>query len=451
MGKIEKPVVEKKTTKLRHNPLHADLSIEESSSAKKFQKKQVKKQKVENYKDAEEERKTATGVISGKMSRKILQAAKLQRDEIEADDVGGDMDETWQNMKSEGEQITLGGDEDDGDIPDEDPRELEGFGYLDASMVTEDDEAILRMFMSGAKGPTRTLADVIMEKIKEKEQGIADSPVEAVQEAVARTSSMRADAIQLYQDVGKLLKRYRSGKLPKAFKVIPSLRNWEEVILLTEPQEWSAQAWYEATRVFASNLNDKMAQRYYNLALLPKVRQDVAEYKKLNYHLYMALKKALYKPAAWYKGILLPLCEAGDCTLREAMIIGSVMAKVSVPALHSAAALMKLAQMEYSGACSLFMRVLLDKKYNLPRRVVSAVAAHFHRFVTDTRRMPVLWHQCLLTFAQRYRNDISPEDKEQLKEVLKVHEHPYVTNEIRRELFQQSHHNTHHSASMDMD
>ena len=29
--------------------------------------------------------------------------------------------------------------------------------------------------------------------------------------------------------VGEILKKYRSGKLPKAFKVIPSLTNWEEV------------------------------------------------------------------------------------------------------------------------------------------------------------------------------------------------------------------------------
>ena len=34
-------------------------------------------------------------------------------------------------------------------------------------------------------------------------------------------------------------------------------------------------------------------------------------FRKLNYHLYQALKKAMYKPAAFFKGILLPLCEVG--------------------------------------------------------------------------------------------------------------------------------------------
>jgi len=63
----------------------------------------------------------------------------------------------------------------------------------------------------------------------------------------------------------------------------------------------------------------------------------------------MALKKALYKPGAFFKGILLPLCESGTCTLREAAIISSVITKVSIPILHSSAALMKLADMDYTG------------------------------------------------------------------------------------------------------
>ena len=33
----------------------------------------------------------------------------------------------------------------------------------------------------------------------------------------------------LYQHVGQLLSRYKSGKLPKAFKIIPNLRNWQQV------------------------------------------------------------------------------------------------------------------------------------------------------------------------------------------------------------------------------
>ena len=72
--------------------------------------------------------------------------------------------------------------------------------------------------------------------------------------------------------------------------------------------------------------------------------------------------------------------QSGTCTLREALILGSVLAKTSVPMLHSSAALLKVAEMDYSGANSIFIRTLLEKKYALPYRVVDAVVNHFLRW-----------------------------------------------------------------------
>ena len=48
---------------------------------------------------------------------------------------------------------------------------------------------------------------------------------------------------------------------------------------------------FAATRIFASNLQEKMAQRFYNLVLLPTVEDDVFQNKRMNYHYYAALKK----------------------------------------------------------------------------------------------------------------------------------------------------------------
>lgn len=74
------------------------------------------------------------------------------------------------------------------------------------------------------------------------------------------------------------------------------------------------------------------------------------------------------------------LCfQSGDCTLREAIIVGSVLARNSVPVLHSSAAMLKIAEMDYTGANSIFLRILFDKKYALPYRVVDAVVFHFIR------------------------------------------------------------------------
>src|SRR5690606_36042836 len=148
--------------------------------------------------------------------------------------------------------------------------------------------------------------------------------------------------------VGLLLSRYKSGKLPKAFKIIPTLRGWEDILFLTRPDNWTPNAYYEATRLFISQ-KGAQAQKFLSLILLDRVRDDIAEHKKLNVHLYKCLKKALYKPAAFFKGFLFPLCQSGTCTLREAQIIGSVLTRVSIPVLHSAAALLRLAEMDYTG------------------------------------------------------------------------------------------------------
>ena len=41
--------------------------------------------------------------------------------------------------------------------------------------------------------------------------------------------------------------------------------------------------------------------------------------------------------------------QARRCTLREAIIIGSLISKTSIPVLHSSAAMLKIAEMDYSG------------------------------------------------------------------------------------------------------
>lgn len=48
--------------------------------------------------------------------------------------------------------------------------------------------------------------------------------------------------LEVYRGVGQLMARYTVGSVPKAFKIIPSLMNWEEVLQLTEPEQWSPHA-----------------------------------------------------------------------------------------------------------------------------------------------------------------------------------------------------------------
>lgn len=128
--------------------------------------------------------------------------------------------------------------------------------------------------------------------------------------------------------------------------------------------------------------------------------------------------------------------------MREAQIISAVLARVSIPVLHSAAAIKTLCdiaaeqasqQSECVSATNYMLKVLLEKKYALRKfrckdsfqllsfwgltwlaawQCVDSLVFHFLRYAATAspgdsapKSLPVIFHQCMLVFAQRYRND----------------------------------------------
>ena len=118
--------------------------------------------------------------------------------------------------------------------------------------------------------------------------------------------------------IGQLLKGYKSGPLPKLFKVIPSLPAWARMLALTHPENWSPNACEAATKIFISNMKPAQAQLFLGVVLLDAVRQDILEHKKMNVHYFQALKKSMYKPGAFFKGFIFPLL---DVCLFNAIVI----------------------------------------------------------------------------------------------------------------------------------
>ncbi|KAF9954950.1 snoRNA-binding rRNA-processing protein [Mortierella alpina] len=447
----------------RHDPLHVQL-MGPSENDPLPQGKQPRAKTARN----ERKNKPDANFVDAKLSRKILAIAQEQQDEIHKEERGGlSSDDEEEEETTFGKKTTLGpnksfipaiGDSDEDDSGAEDG---DDFGTFDEIEIDQKDAELLAKFMPAAPREKKTLADLIMEKINaqnaanaanaaaasgdvvvpgsEKKKGPLDSVMDYADDDETGDNrpmpmGLSPKVVEVYSKVGLLLSRYKSGKLPKAFKIIPSLQNWEEILYITAPENWTVHATYQATRIFTSNLKEKQAHKFFSLVLLDKIRDDIAENKKLNYHLYMALKKSLYKSKAFFKGILFPLCESGTCTLKEAAVVGSVITKVSIPVLHSAAALLRLADMEYTGPNSLFIRVLLDKKYALPYKVIDGLVDHFLRFKMDPRPMPVLWHQAFLIFAQRYKSDITPDQKQALMDLMRFKSHEGISPEIRREL-----------------
>ncbi|KAK9236894.1 Bystin-domain-containing protein [Lipomyces kononenkoae] len=425
-----------KTKQGRHEPLLVDYASAALGDGKlRTASRSKRRREDDNLEDDEDE-----NFVDAALSRKILQIARDQQQEINDED-----SEKTDRLRHDEESDDDEAFEEYDDVDDEDEyAEFEEFQKeeIRGLELEDEDSALFERFLPAGplglgSGKPLTLADKIMERLEQNEIDMKRQGTGKPEEP-----EFPPKVVEVYGKVGLLLSRYRSGKLPKAFKIIPVLKNWEDILFLTQPDSWSPNACYEATKLFISSLKSKQSQRFLSDILLDRVRDDIRENKTLNYHLYRALKKSLYKPAAFFKGFLFPLCESGTCTLKEAVIVGSVLSKVSIPALHSSAALLRLAEMEtYSGANSLFMRVLIDKKYALPYKVVDGVVFHFLRFRSSTpdtgeknQSLPVLWHQAFLTFAQRYKNDITEEQREALLEVVKLRVHPKISPEIRREL-----------------
>ena len=402
--------------------------------------------------EEQEEGAEDSGMIPASLSRKIMrQAQSQQREEEEAEDEDDEDDGQYSTSSRQHSKqhpsfrlrddtdTTAANDEDDDDDEAEEQSVLADDEEVEELELSPEDETALARFLPTSLPTRRNLAELILAKLDQHTASAASSAAQPAR------PPLDPKVLAVYQQVGVYLSHYTSGKVPKAFKIVPSLRNWEEVLALTSPDKWTPAAVSAATRLFASGLNERMAQRYYSLVILPRVRRDIAEHSKLNYHLYQSLRRALFKPAAFFRGLVLPLasgeCDDGDMTLREAVILSSVLAKYSVPPLHAAACMLRLLEMPYSGPVMLLILTLINKRYSLPVRVVDALSIWFGEGGREGGvgeggkvRMPVVWHKGLLCFVQRYGAEMNDEQVRRIREVTRVQVHSGMTKEVRREL-----------------
>jgi len=451
----------------RHNPLEDDLTATGPLKSKPGKRKA-------RHDDDEGDK-----FVDSKASRRILRIGQelaeedQEENQVHKTNTAFDFESRFESEEEEElyEDAEEWGDEDE--VVEEvelAPDDLETFKKF---FPVEEDPVLRNAWGSSEaeldEGPGTNLADLILEKIAAHEAAQAGygADVGGISGAPDDDFEIPPKVVEVYTKIGLILSRYKSGKLPKPFKILPTVPHWEDILDITRPDKWTPNACYEATKIFISS-SPATAQRFLETVILDRVRDDIHETKKLNIHLFNALKKGLYKPAAWFKGFLFPLVASGTCTLREAHIISAVLVRVSVPVLHSAAAIKGLCDIaaqessagtEGGGATNVFIKALLEKKYALPYQVIDSLVFHFLRFRSPDpasvrpediggamdgvtalgskeAKLPVIWHQCLLAFAQRYRNDITEDQREALLDLLLTKGHSAIGPEVRRELLE---------------
>ncbi|CAK5276085.1 unnamed protein product [Mycena citricolor] len=436
------------TGKSRHDPLLVQLGDDEIE-ARYGRVSQPGKRKKKNARDEDD----SEVILDPKTSKRIFELAKDQQDELEL------LDEQLEDEEprvSAFAKPRMAKDSDEESDLDENMDEEDVEEIFD---IDEEDLQTLDALHPHNAGERRTLADIIFAKLEsgETDNAAVIKKVSQDRDRPDPTLGLDPKVVESYEKLGMFLHKYKSGPLPKIFKVIPSLPAWARLLAITEPENWSPHACLAATRIFISSMKPPQAQLFLSVVLLDAIREDIRQNKKLNVHYFDALRRAMYKPGAFFKGLIFPMLDQG-CSLKEAAIIASVLARTKIPVLHASAALIRIAEMDYSGPNSLFIRVLIDKKFELPYKVVDALVFHFIRLSNtykaktraDSDKLPVLWHQSLLVFAQRwgvlvtlqisdslvvrYGSDLTPDQKDALLDVVRATPHAQIGPEIRREL-----------------
>ena len=186
----------------------------------------------------------------------------------------------------EGNEEGGGGGEDWEDVDEHEREVYATTGYFDCpdteAHISKADEILLKK-MEGtgggeeaAPGGERTLADIIMQKLATGDYLDGDKLDKQSKGGELRDAgALDQKVVDAYKKVGVVMRSYKSGKLPKAFKIIPQTQNWEELLMLTNPARWSPHSHYQAAKIFSSQFNNKLAQRYFNLILLPAVQDNI--------------------------------------------------------------------------------------------------------------------------------------------------------------------------------
>eukprot|EP00792_Barthelona_sp_PAP020_P004159 TRINITY_DN1928_c0_g1_i1.p1 TRINITY_DN1928_c0_g1~~TRINITY_DN1928_c0_g1_i1.p1 ORF type:complete len:435 (+),score=113.80 TRINITY_DN1928_c0_g1_i1:29-1306(+) len=381
--------------------------------------------------------KNSGNEIPKSLKRKMIKAMEEQRIELEREEA--EKIENENKLANLNQNDLLLSDDEDEFEDELDEDELPEEEYLIAEEMTKEDSAALEMFFGNdddwndpmffmpendyAAGVT--VSDVIREKLLKEKQNM--------EEQIAETT-LNPKIIEAYTTVGTILSKYKSGKLPQAVRLISKVKRWTDILDCTKPFEWSPNATFKMTNILVAELNTKNCQTFFFRYLLPIVRQDIEEHKTLNYHLYRSVRRALYKPSAFYLGFFLPLIMQ-DCSLREAIIISRILRTTSVPVKYSAAALSKLLEIEWNPIQSFFIKMFLDKKYNLPHSLIDKIVDHIVSFSSwsRTEKLPVIWHQMILSLAEHYRNELRGSQKAAILRMLKRHKHFTITPIIGRE------------------
>ncbi|KAI1724191.1 bystin domain-containing protein [Ditylenchus destructor] len=161
------------------------------------------------------------GRLNEKLNAKVVKLARKQWTEEEHHD------KTHAQPRSKDNKISLknpDGESSDEDGGEDDEALRTGMDELENDLLkisADDEEAVKKFLFSDTK-------EDIQDEINKKK---VEFKTQVLGETADTINDLNPEVVLLYKEVGEVLAKYRSGKIPKAFKMIPSMVNWEDMLL----------------------------------------------------------------------------------------------------------------------------------------------------------------------------------------------------------------------------
>ncbi|AFP65245.1 bystin-like protein (nucleomorph) [Chroomonas mesostigmatica CCMP1168] len=222
---------------------------------------------------------------------------------------------------------------------------------------------------------------------------------------------------KILERTGTILKIYRSGKSPKIIKIISVLKNFEEIIWFTRPDQWSFQALYTITRLYFGSLNDEQLDRFFGLVLVPRIQEGILKKKKICYHLYLTINFSSSRPKLFFSSIIIPLCASKTSSEKEAIIFGFIISKRSFPLDQIISILVfLLKKTSFTSSQITIIRAILAKNYNLPNKILDFFVDFFYE---NKQKIKFNKHKkCYLIFFKNYSTFLSHSEKKKLTKLM---------------------------------
>ena len=218
--------------------------------------------------------------------------------------------------------------------------------------------------------------------------------------------------LKILERASLFLKVYRSGKIPKIIRILPCLKNFEEVLWLTRPDIWSEQAIVTLTRFFLPKLDKNQLSRFYSLVLAPRLQETIFRSKTYSVHIKKAIKISSMHPSIFFSSIILPICESKSCTIKEGVLLSSIIWKYKFPRSIIMSTLVRLIKEPITSTKCMILRVILSKNYLISLRIIDLLIDFFNLY--NNKIISSHYKTLFLVFLRNYSNFISIEDRKKI-------------------------------------